>query len=88
METTTFAHGGSGSGYAHHDCRCPECTAANSRRQTRARRARYLRFAADPTIAPHGSANTYRNYGCRCSACLAAHLAKKAETRERRRASA
>src|SRR4029079_16230482 len=61
-------HGTTG-GYTNHDCRCDDCRAAWTSYTRDARKSRYARLAADPTVAEHGKASTYGNWGCRCRAC-------------------
>ena len=74
---------GTRSGYAHHGCRCGDCTKAQ-----RAYMARYtarLQRRLSETDVPHGSWSTYNNWGCRCDACKAAGSAKNAANYARRK---
>lgn len=61
-------HGGAGTGYSNHGCRCAECTEANTRRL---KRRRAERKAEEPLT--HGSVSTYVNWSCRCEKCGEAH---------------
>lgn len=62
-------------------CRCPSCTAANTRSQKKARdRRRQNKAAADR--AGHGNPSTYTNYGCRCQHCTKANADRCAHYRE------
>jgi hypothetical protein len=71
-------HGGTGTGYAHHGCRCDDCTDANTERV--ARRAAERRGESPPPES-HGKAATYRNWGCRCDRCSAAAAADRQASR-------
>ena len=61
-------HGGTGTGYSYHGCRCQECRAAATARF----RAWRQQYDGPPPNAPHGTRSTYSNYGCRCEPCRAA----------------
>lgn len=78
------SHGGSGTAYANHGCRCEECTEANTRRVKR----RWLerRVEALPE-RPHGQYSTYVNWSCRCVECTeAGRLANKKQYEKRKQA--
>lgn len=65
--------------YVGHQCRCPDCTAANAEYQA-ALKARLSQ--TDPALIPHGR-NGYENYGCRCPVCVADKSVANAEYRAR-----
>lgn len=65
-------HGGSGTGYSYHKCRCSRCKEANTTRTARRRAER--RLGREDLIhpdAPHGTPGGYSNWGCRCEDCSA-----------------
>lgn len=77
-------HGGSGTAYANHGCRCEECTEANARRVKR--RLLERRVEALPE-RPHGQYSTYVNWSCRCVECTeAGRLANKKQYEKRKQA--
>lgn len=97
VDTTPVAgieHGGSGTSYVHHGCRCDACCQANSARVHRRKRERFAaRVLIDgrltaPGAREHGSLQTYGNWGCRCLPCMDANRRHSAAVRARRRANA
>lgn len=62
-------------------CRCPECTAANTRQQQK-KRARRRKDKTSADRAGHGKASTYANHDCRCQHCSKANAEKCAHYRE------
>lgn len=67
-------HGGAGTSYVHHGCRCLECREANRARQARGKASRHSRKI--PETVEHGKSGTYRNWGCRCVPCSEDHKIK------------
>lgn len=68
--------------YTNWGCRCDECTAAHTRDEAKARKARYdwTREHGLPAGVKHG-ASAYSNWGCRCTVCTGA---KESIARRRR----
>lgn len=75
------AHGGVGSAYNNHDCRCDECTAAHT---AVVKRRRAERDPATGTFE-HG-ASGYSNWKCRCHKCRRGHAEERRRQYADRRA--
>lgn len=60
-------------GYVKYGCRCPVCTAANTRRAGIMRAARRVRVAQGDPAVPHGTQGGYTNWGCHCKECTRAN---------------
>jgi hypothetical protein len=65
------------SGYSVRNCRCRQCTAANTDQQKSYRSRKYeARVLISGRLvhlqAPHGTQGGYTNYGCRCVHCTRA----------------
>lgn len=75
-------HGGTGTGYTYHGCRCEDCVRANTTKTKTDRKQR------DPSTLPadkHGKRSTYVNWGCRCDACKQVHQNYEKLARARRK---
>lgn len=75
-------HGGAGTAYSAHGCRCDECRAANARRVARRKAERDSRTGD----FRHGTVGGYTNWGCRCDECSNAWHARMVKDRASRKA--
>lgn len=68
-------HGGAGTAYSRHGCRCRECKRVNRERTNKRRWEREAQTAREgvPEGVEHGKSTTYVNWGCRCESCSKAH---------------